>query len=661
MRVKRTIVFFLVAGFLFFYGTVYAGSDYSGNAGGEFLRYGISARSLGMGKSAVSFLGADDGAIYYNPGGIINCDYRININFSHFPLFGESYLDFININYSHPGRIDKGMGGFFFGPKSSWSVAFAMLGSGAYEFRDDSDRLIDDDFGIYDWATLVGFSREAITSSGIYNYGFVFKVLGKGFSGLDNPLFRYSSDHDVGLDFGAQIQFINPPLLRSIVPLDKLLPLRLGISVQNLINPSLGYSSVKDNYPTMLRCGLSYDLMRKSRGFNLKLAADFDWMYSDFKSLILNDRSDYDRCGSYYGAEAEYRFDKTNLLGRMGLYNDLGRYVWTFGIGVDSRIFDRRVRVEFARVSHDELHDGELFGFFDDYRFTISTYYGEEITPGKYKSLYRSAKEANLKILSAFPNKYDRAAARDLAKKYDIANARRYYRFIGGAKWVSYLYEDMQDLLVKDEKKYLKRCLASAEDIVKKYDEVFEKSRSEFDQVDLLNYAETLVLLNKPDSAISVLNNVKLDCARKYFLLGLSYYEKNKLDSAISSFTRGMDFGDDSNNTIVLIKYALASCYMIKKEYVNALDILKDMTTSDSKISERYSRVLFRIGKDYEFYPPFKDRLVADDAMYLTAVCLKRMNRVDEAIRYLASIKRFYGDSDRVVEAEKLLEDMLNK
>ena len=85
------------------------------------------------------------------------------------------------------------------------------------------------------------------------------------------------------------------------------------------------------------------------------------------------------------------------------------------------------------------------------------------------------------------------------------------------------------------------------------------------------------------------------------------------------------------------------------------------MTTSDSKISDRYSRVLFRIGKDYEFYPPFKDRLVADDAMYLTAVCLKRMNRVDEAIRYLASIKRFYGDSDRVVEAEKLLEDMLNK
>lgn len=652
-----------------------SGADGEAGQVDEFMRYGINVRSLGMGRAYVA-LADDASALYYNPAGLMRVDRRFSFYGTHFEPFYESNFSSVSFAVNRPKRDATGLSGFFFGPKSAWGMSFVNLSSGGYEYRDSDDNLLDDDFGLYQWAFMLGFARETAGTAGILHYGATLKIIRHGVSDISG---RFAgSEGSFGLDIGAQLQMINPPLLKELTKapvigpffrLRYLMPLRLGLSIRNVISPNLGYGGENDKYPTALRIGAGYELPRNWPFSNsqITLVSDFEWLYADIDRLIRLDRTIEIHDippggGSYFGAEYQHRAEALQLSGRVGLSNVYDETQFSAGLGLAFELSDLDFQIDFAHGFHETLAD--------DQRISLSIRFGSE-RGSRY--FYKDdiptmrPRDRYLQVVARYPENMEliRDVVDSLAlmidsvtvpgeqtefrisPETDLENAARYRRLVRDVGWA-------RILAARAFAAFQRFDTATALSLAEKADEVFTSwSVERFTDGALLDHGQTLLIMGEPARAAGQLQRIGNHGPRSLYYLGLAYQDMDEDRSAADAFRDAVEISHGWPGWSDLAAFELARSLF-------ELDKLDSVVAVTAAITADFDGELDR---DYPKFRYFPDGNVADDAMYLRGEAYLAAGRTADAAAAWAGICRLYSDLDycRDEERRRALEELITR
>ena len=639
----------------------------------EFLRYGADVRSLGMGRAYVA-LADDASALYYNPAGLLRLKRGLSLYGMHFKPLYESDYNFFSFAVSRPNPNATGLRGFFFGPRSAWGFSFVHLGSDGYEQRDDEDNLLDEDFGLYQQAFMLAFAREYAGSAGILGYGATFKVVRQGVSGATGEY--GGSEGSFGLDIGAQLQMINPPLLKELtrVPLigtffqlKHLMPLRLGLSIRNVRSPELGYGGESDKYPTALRLGASYRLpsnwlLQNSRIF---LVSDFEWLYGDMDRLIHFDRrvEVHDiapGAGQYFGTEFQYRTAKLQLSPRFGLSHVYDDWKVSTGLGLAFKMSGLDFQFDFAHGFHEELAD--------DQRISLTIRFGGRRDAGYYhERIYCKQRQTKtslspkvnlLHVLSEYPDDLDmvRDARDSLSHTLDTLNRMRYLEM-----FIDLSLGNESHRQAREELENGNFDLANwyADKAIDAYNDVRKDKAMVFSDNDLLNNAESHAMAATAESdegdahrhwqrvgelaarAFDAYENIRkdgtitesdegdtcrhlqpvgdsaastgVDSLRAAYLQGLAAKATDSLSEAMKHFETALSTtGKDSRSMRLLSRYELSKCLMESGQADSSLKVLKTFFDNPNSTADSLT-------DHYPRFPAYPDRRLSDDALFMTA------------------------------------------
>ncbi|MCK4626601.1 MAG: hypothetical protein KAV00_14885 [Phycisphaerae bacterium] len=651
----------------------------------EFLRYGADVRSLGMGRAYVA-LADEASALYYNPAGLLRLKRGLSLYGMHFKPLYESNYNFFSFAVSRPNPNATGLRGFFFGPRSAWGLSFVRLGSGGYEQRDDDDNLDDENFELYQWALMLGFAREEAGTAGILSYGTTFKVVRQGVSGATSEY--GGSEGSFGLDIGAQLQMINPPLLKELtrVPLigtffqlKHLMPLHLGLSIRNVISPELGYGGESDKYPTALRLGASYRLpsdwlLQNSRIF---LVSDFEWLYDDMDRLIHFDRrvEVHDvapGAGQYFGTEFQYRTAKLQLSPRFGLSHVYDDWKVSAGLGLAFKTSGLDFQFDFAHGFHEELAD--------DQRISLTIRFGDRrdaryYYDGKQTQTNLSPKVNLLHVLSEYPDNRSlvRLARDSLAGTLDTLNRMRYLEMFIDLSLGDYWYLRARQELEKGNfdlaNIYTNKAIAA-------YKEVRKDTTIVFSDNDLLNNAESYAIAAITESdekdarrhwqragelADSIGGDTLStggDTLRAAYLQGLGAKATGSLSGAMEHFETALSTTSmDSRSMRLLSRYELSKCLMESGQADSSLKVLKTFFDNPNSTADS-------LADHYPRFPAYPDRRLSDDALFMTAEYYGskglslaegapfRERYLREGLLSFGNICRFYPDLDKCRDSD---------
>ena len=679
----------------------------------EFLRYGANVRSLGMGRAYVA-LADDASALYYNPAGLLRLRRGYSVYGMHFKPFYESDYNFVSLAVSRPDPNATGLKNFFFGSSSAWGASFVHLGSGGYERRDDDDNLDDENFELYQWALMLGFAREEAGTAGILGYGATFKVVRHGVSDATGEY--NNSEGSFGLDIGAQLQMINPPLLKELtrVPLigtffqlKHLMPLRLGLSIRNVISPELGYGGENDKYPTALRLGASYRLpsdwlLQNSRIF---LVSDFEWLYNDMDRLIHLDRrvEIHDvapGAGQYFGTEFQYRTAKLQLSPRLGLSHVYDDLKVSAGLGLAFKMSGLDFQFDFAHGFHEELADDQRisltirFGGRRDATYYYERYYCKQ----RQTKTSLSPKVNLLHVLTEYPDSLVlvRDARDSLAGTLDTLNRMRYLEmFIDlslGNEWHRQARKELENGDFDLANWYADKAIDAYNDVRKDKAMVFSDN-------DLLNNAESYAMAATTESdegdahrhwqrvgelaarAFDAYENIRkdgtitvsddgdtcrhlqragesaastgVDSLRAAYLQGLSAKATGSLPEAIKHFETALSTtGKDSRSMRLLSGFELSKCLMDSGQADASLKVLKTFFDNPNSTADS-------LADHYPRFPAYPDRRLSDDALFMTAEYYQskglslaegapfRERYLREGLLSFGNVCRFYPDLDK--------------
>ncbi len=635
-----------------------AAADGEAGQSSEFLRYGVNVRSLGMGRAYVA-LADDASALYYNPAGLMRLDRKYSFYGSHFEPFYESRFNSVSFAINRANRDATGLRGFFFGPKSALGFSVISLASEGYELRDESDNLLDDNFGLYQWALMIGFARETAGTAGILGYGATIKVVRQGVT--DATVGLGGSESSFGLDVGAQLQMLNPPVLKELtrVPLigtffhlRYLMPLRLGVSIRNVIAPNLGYGGERDRYPAALRIGAGYHLPNDWPLHNLRLTlvSDFEWLYDDIDRLIRFERAIEIHkvppgSGQYFGTECRYRTEKVQLFSRFGLSHVYDDTKFSAGFGLAFEVSDFDFQVDFAHGFHEELAD--------DQRFSLSVRFGSERDSRYFSDENLPAlrpRERNLQVVARYPERIDlvRQAVDSLALKMDstdvpgqkqrirvspeadLANTERYRRLVQDVTWARILAERAFAAFQRFDTSTARTLAAKADEVFASWDQ------GEFGNRALMDHGQTLLILGRSDRAADRLEQVQSHQPRSHYYLGLAYQNQGKHDQAAGAFADAVRASGGKSRWADLAGLELGRSLLQLRRYDSVVAVTAAIVADyDGELD-----------KDYPRFRYFPDGDVADDAQYLMGRAHLAAGRTSEAIAAWAAICRLYSDLD---------------
>lgn len=215
-KITRLACIVLVLGF------VAAAVAETGDGGlpGEFLRFGVGARGLGMGRAYVAVSeGAD--AVYWNPAGLGGL-LRWEAQAMHSNLYLDSRYDFVS--FAYPIHKEGGI-----------ALGFVSLGMSGLERRNSYNTELGE-FGINNWALMAGYGR----------YLWLKRLrIGVGAKFINESVGDEKASGFGGIDIG-------------IMTKDFFRKLRLSVVLQGL-----GAGKVaSDQYPMSIKTGLQYRLIR---------------------------------------------------------------------------------------------------------------------------------------------------------------------------------------------------------------------------------------------------------------------------------------------------------------------------------------------------------------------------------------------------------------
>ena len=197
---------------------LFAKGDYG--APGEFLSWGAGARSEGLGR-AFTGLADDPSAVIYNPGGLAQQN-PLQITLQHVILFYDTMYDFASVTYPLSGI-------------GTFAGSYVRVGSTGFDSR-DAQWNTTGTFGVYDQAFLVSYARD-LTS---------WLAAGANLKLIDESVADASS-----FGYGADLGFMCKP--NDMI--------NIGLSMINIIPPSVKLDQAAENYPVVLKLGMAFKFL----------------------------------------------------------------------------------------------------------------------------------------------------------------------------------------------------------------------------------------------------------------------------------------------------------------------------------------------------------------------------------------------------------------
>jgi len=635
--------------------------DSYGSAGypGEFLRYGVSVRSMGFGMANVA-LADDPSGIYYNPAAIIRNDNKLSFYVSHYQPFNTSGFLFGAVSKVGSYTGDSGVQRFFLGPNTALGFAFLDLSSDGYQHRSVNNQLLDEDFGLFQQAFMLNLAREWVGTRGVLGYGFNLKYIRQGVSGADYGIDDIShSDGALGLDVGAQVQMINPWLLKKVVSLKRLMPFRMGLNIQNLVAPKVGLSDgFQEKYPTILRWGVSYrfegDYTFMPRSSRMYLLLDFEWMFEDASKIFGWDRGGQRDHGTYFGTEAQIDWGKAVLALRLGnrLIGDDSNV--TAGFGVTYPIQGMKFTLDLARGWHDLLDN--------DFRIAFTIRPGTDRDAGHLFDKYFPTKQVrHLKVLAEAPNEKGRKAAEEL-RISDPENVIRYNMFLGGQYEAYGLYLSMLEEIARNQVSEANTYATQADG---KYDGAYVTDADDFTTEDYLNWGETLLVEGYATSGKFADAQTRSSLARpstpeeslrQNFQMGVSHLNRGDAAKAAPLFREALQSGaENQRSMLTLSRYALGHCQLLLGDFDAAIASFAHLVDEAGiRLASDHPRFNLE-GSSNEWR--FTDSNLVDDSMYYLGEChLRKASPSREEARIaFASVGRYFPRSPYAARARSKL------
>lgn len=562
---KRIQLFFSI--FLFFGLMAQNGfSQETAGQAGEFLRYGVHARALGMGR-AYTALADGAGAIYWNPGGLATLSRQgVSATVMLTKLFANTSYNYVGIAVP----LEIFISGLSENPALSemrkWNIgaAYLDLSSAGFEERTDANYFTGRTFSDVQRALFLTVNRS------FYIYGQQFGV-GASAKFLSQNLFQNKATAtalDIGLKYYPEFKW-----------------LQLGMILKNMNQPDLKYESGSANViPLSVRSGI-----------DLSPQLGNAWVDAILFSADMEFVPGTKRAPEWF-AGFEYDLTRTNLNIPIKLRagtNSTTESV-TFGLSLNlsqnkylTQFNEYLPKFDWAYVSNSENALGtSLERFSMDFNWTPLTaqhWYELGIKEFRKKGGTHGEQEFALAVEAKNPKMYG----------YPISA----YLRLGDIELLK--SRSVQKGLIQAKKYYEKASLVTS-------------SRREIDadlnQISFLNYIQGLILNKEYKKAASLCDkdmiwiNHHIDKTNPEiaYLRAYSLYKMNRIDEAVSILKKRTDFPFS-----VLV---LSQIYIDRGDFLAAKDVLKEAI-----------RPVVQPLPQNIYLPFLGDRMVEDDLFLLKA------------------------------------------
>lgn len=648
MKIQTTKWRFLIIGLL----CLPVCSIASGDAGqaGVFLQYHMGSRALGMGRAFVA--AADDAsAVFWNPAGMVNAS-RMEFSSMYSNLFYDSQYASAGFVLPHPKPdIRNPIMRYFAGAGSALGFGWVGLNMAGFDQRTETGQLV----GSFDYGEngfIGAWSHEHVHSWAILQYGFAFKGVNQRFPGIQAapsmPRMDGDASWSTGMDIGVMLQPVHAPILR-VVALRYLLPLRIGVSVQNTVRPKWSdAANGRDVFPKITRAGLSYrvhfrDWIPKS------WESVYDWMH-DSSILFALDREYMDArdAGLFFGMEGRFPvFHPDALLSpRFGLNNRTDGP--SFGLGFC---------VPFAQAA--EISLDYAIGFHpylsEDSRFFLTVRFGQKKGASFFRKMagaenisMRESKQHLMRVVADYPNVWVEDSVLRLAAMGDSSYAGRYYELVDGVGRARWLLAETRTLV--REQKY-REGSQKAFEASKVYAPIFLKPDNAFREQDLMDFSEALIYAGLMDDAVMVLQEVEPDDLETYYWMGIAQKGAGNLDEALQSFRNAVQQFDeegDKRSQVCLALMNIGEILIQKRQYESARMTFKT-------VLDNYKEPLNR---DYPRFQLYHDNRCQDDAQFLLGITRIFDELYYEGFADLAGSFRYYPNDEFGLAASKSIDQM---
>ncbi len=549
-----------------FSGRVVLAQEQAGQAG-EFLRYGVHARALGMGR-AYTALANGAGAIYWNPGGLANLSREgISVTGMLTKLYASTSYNYVGIAIPLEIFISATSNSTGLRELGNWNVglAYLQLSSGGFEERTDANFVTGRTFSDVQSALFFTLNRSLYIGQQKFGVGATVKRVSQN-------LFQQQATAtalDLGVTYFPESQWfqmgvvaknLNAPNLafdgggKNVIPLS----VRAGVALAPQTgNPWLDAAALAADYemvPTVGRntdwyFGVEYDLLKTTAGLPLKL-----------------------RAGTNSSSEM-FTFGLNFNLSQNSFYTNFNEYL---------------PQIDWAFLSTNEQALGqsaERLSF--DFNWT-------PLTAGHWY----------LQGIEAFKNNRGKLGEQDFAMA-TVAKNPKFYGYPIAA------YLRLGDIALKKSKNVLKGLMAATK-FYEMANRVTQSSREidpELNQISFLNYLQGLILEKKYKKALGLSRKdviwVNHTTGRKndvnvQYLQAFALYKLNQPDEAIQ--------------VLVPLKRHPLSVYLLSRIYLDKGEYQKARATLDAFIQPTVRKLPAHIYLPYQ-----KDHLIEDDMTFLKA------------------------------------------
>ena len=573
---KKSLWWFIFVGVMLFSGRFVLAQERAGQAG-EFLRYGVHARALGMGR-AYTGLADGAGAIYWNPGGLANLS-REGVS-----LTGMLTRLYANTSYNYVG-IAVPMEIFIPATSNSkglreignWNlgVAYLQLSSGGFEERTDANFVTGRTFSDVQSALFLTLNRGLYIGQQKFGVGATVKLLSQ------NLFQRQASATavDFGMTYFPESQWF-----------------QVGLVAKNANGPNLALSNGNKNViPLSVRGGVALTPQTGNPWLDaVALAADYEMLPTAGRNTEWYLGFEYDLLKTTAHLPLKFRLG-TNSSSEMltfGLNFNLSQNSYYTGLN------EYLPRIDWAYLATNEPALGQSAERLSiDFNWTPLT-----------------AAHWYLQGIDAFRNNRGKLGEQDFAMA-TVAKNPKFYGYPIAA------YLRLGDIAFRKSTNVLKGLVQATKyyDLASRIGQSSREIDPELNQISFLNYVQGLILEKKYEKALKLSREdvvwVNHATAQQTdpnvrYLQALALYKLNQPDKAEA--------------ILLPLKRNPLAVYLLSRIYIDQENFEKAKTTLDAFIQPVVQKLPAHV-----YLPYFEDHLIEDDFTLMKAyvdlrVALKR-------------------------------------
>ncbi|GBD93598.1 anaphase-promoting complex, cyclosome, subunit 3 [bacterium BMS3Abin05] len=599
-RIQLLLIFFLFYGL----GIQNGYSQESAGQAGEFLRYGVHARALGMGRA---YTGLADGAaaIYWNPAGLATLSREgVSATIMLTKLYANTSYNYLGLAVPMEIFISALSENPILSEVRNWNIGFAYLdlNSGNFEERTDANYFTGRTFSDVQRAFYITMSRS------FYLFGYQFGA-GSSLKFLSQNLFQNNASA-AAVDFGLKFY----PEFRWF---------QLGVILKNFNRPDLELSSGGKNViPFSVRSGIAITPQLNISWLDAMLVtADYEMTPGSGRSPEW-----------FLGFEYDLRRTSLKMPVKLRAGTNSTAELFTFGLSLNlsqntyyTQFNEYLPKIDWAYLSNSETALGTSAGRFSlDFNWT-------PLTAQHWYSLG----------IKEFRQKRGNWGEQEFALAVDAKNPKLYGYPISA-------YLRLGDIEVRKNKD-IQKGLIRAKTFYDRASAIQQSTReidSELNYFSFLNYVQGLILNKEFSKAVQFCNkdvvwvNHQLDKNTDpaiQYLKAYALYRSNRVDEAVSILERNQNY--------------LPGVYLLSRIYIDQ----NKLPTAQAVLAKNIYPVVKRLS-EHIYLPYFKDKMVDDDLFLLKAYVDFRLADAEDSLQTVEErsdlagefldVRRYFPDSD---------------